>query len=177
MRKPRSKGDDQFAAADEFREFIDDVGELRLVGQEFQRDVVHRLGAGIDFAFRIDVLVQMAPGQSAIFHLDAGDFDDAVTRARVEARGFGIENNLAHGVSFLQFVDATIGQRIGAFIFRVGWYGSFDSISTPACAGEPGIEGLPQVGVLTGFVRGLPAIALPAVNPLAGCLSDILRIV
>ncbi len=88
--------DDQFAAADELQEFIDDVGELRLVGQEFQGDAVYRLGAGVDLAFRVDVFVQMAAGQPAVFHLDAGDFDDAVTRARVEAGGFGIEDDLSH---------------------------------------------------------------------------------
>ncbi|CAM2158074.1 hypothetical protein PT2222_40072 [Paraburkholderia tropica] len=89
---------DQFRAANEVENLVRDFGEFRLVGEEFGGQAVHRERAGVAVAFRVDVEVQVVAREPAVHELDAADFDDAVARAGVQAGGFGIENDLAHGV-------------------------------------------------------------------------------
>ena len=40
-----------------------------------------------------------APGRAPVDDFEAGELDDAVTLLRIEACGFGIEDNFAHGIS------------------------------------------------------------------------------
>ena len=40
--------------------------------------------------------MKLAPGRDVVDEFDAGDLDYAVTLARVEAGGFGIEHDFAH---------------------------------------------------------------------------------
>ena len=49
-------------------------------------------------ALRIDVAVEDAAGREAVDQLDAADLDDAVL-ARIEAGGFGVEDDLAHRIT------------------------------------------------------------------------------
>ena len=57
---------------------------------------MHRLRALVDIAIRIDVLVEMSVSQPPVDDFDARHFNDAVPLARVEAGGFGIEDDLTH---------------------------------------------------------------------------------
>jgi len=47
-------------------------------------------------ALRIEMPVKGLPGRHAIDYLDAADFNQPGRPQRVEARGFGIENDFAH---------------------------------------------------------------------------------
>ncbi len=71
--------------------------EFRRLHQLRQLDAVHGQRARIDLAFRIQVAVELLAGGPAIGELDAADFDDAMTGARIEAGGFDVQNDLAHG--------------------------------------------------------------------------------
>ena len=93
--------DDQFRALDELDQLVDDVREFRLLLQELGRQAVHRLGAGVDRPLRVQVLLERAPGRAAVDELDAADLDDPVALGGFEAGGFGVENDLAHGVGGL----------------------------------------------------------------------------
>jgi hypothetical protein len=42
-------------------------------------------------------MVKIIPRQHAVVQFDRPDLQDAVARARVQAGGFSIENNLTHG--------------------------------------------------------------------------------
>jgi hypothetical protein len=57
---------------------------------------MHREGLGRHIAFRIKVPVKGLPGRHAIENLDTADFNQPVAAQRVEAGGFGIENDFAH---------------------------------------------------------------------------------
>jgi hypothetical protein len=52
--------------------------------------------------------VKIVAGQRAVEQLDAADFDDAVSGSWVQAGGFGIEDNLAHGWLVLSLGKAEV---------------------------------------------------------------------
>jgi hypothetical protein len=87
--------DDQFGAIDEGQEFADDLREQRLVGEEFIGQAVYFGRTAVHFALRIEVTMEDPTAGSALDQFDAADFDDAMA-ARVEAGGFGVEQDLAH---------------------------------------------------------------------------------
>jgi hypothetical protein len=57
---------------------------------------VHGEGFGRHGALGIEVPVKSLARRHAIENLDAANFDQAVAPQRIEARGFGIENDFAH---------------------------------------------------------------------------------
>ena len=73
--------DDQFRAVDEFEELIGHVLEARLADEVLVADAVHRDRAFVDLALRLQVDVEVPPGQAPADQLDATDFDDAVPLA------------------------------------------------------------------------------------------------
>ena len=90
--------DHQRRIGDELQELVDHMGEQRLVGKELAGKAVHGEGFGRHGTFRIDVAVKGLSGRHAIDHLDTADFNQPVAAQRVEAGGFGIENDFAHGL-------------------------------------------------------------------------------
>ena len=88
--------DDQLGAVDELEELLDDLGEARLVGKEFQRQAGDLLRAGFELAVRPQVAVEIATGGTALDELDAADFDHAVAALPAQAGGFGIQDDLTH---------------------------------------------------------------------------------
>src|SRR5688572_23798524 len=71
--------------------------ELRLAAQRFVGDAGDadgRLGYG---PARIDVDLELTAGRQIVDQLDAADLYDTVARLGVEACGFGVEDNFAHG--------------------------------------------------------------------------------
>jgi hypothetical protein len=71
------------------------LGETRLVGEEGQRQAVDTLGLGVDLALRMNVAMKGAAGGQEVFQFDAGDLHHPVAHARIEARGFSVENDFA----------------------------------------------------------------------------------
>ena len=82
--------------ADEFQEVFDHFGEQRLVGEELAGKAMHIEGLGRHVPLGIDVAVKRLPCRHAVEYLDTADFDQPVAPQRVEAGGFGIENDFAH---------------------------------------------------------------------------------
>ena len=91
--------DDERRIADEFQELLDHFREQRLAGKELGRQAVHGKRFRRHVALGIDVAVKRLPGRHAVEDLDAADLDQPVAAQRIEARGFGIENDFAHGFS------------------------------------------------------------------------------
>ena len=60
-------------------------------------ETVHLQRARVDLAVRAQVAVEDAPRAPAIHDLDAADLDDPVAEFGLQARGFGVEDDLAHG--------------------------------------------------------------------------------
>lgn len=89
--------DDQFGVGDVGTELVGNFREFRLVAEEFRRQSVDGQRALFRVALGIDVMVKIIPRQHAVVQLDRPDLQDAVARARVQAGGFSIENNLTHG--------------------------------------------------------------------------------
>jgi hypothetical protein len=87
---------DQGGVGDESKELVRQRREQWLVTQEFGGDAVHGLRFGRHVALGIDEDVILAPGGVAIDQLDAADFDQAISAARVQAGRFGIEDDFAH---------------------------------------------------------------------------------
>ena len=92
---------DQRRIADEFHERRRDLTKLRLVAQLLHRNPVDGLRIRMNVAILgMDVYVEGVAGRNAIDQFDTSDFDDAVPAAGVEARGLGVEHDLAqHGLS------------------------------------------------------------------------------
>src|SRR3954470_14581913 len=72
------------------------MGEQRLAGEELGGEAMHREGFRRHLALGIEVAMKGLAGRHAIEDLDAADLDQPVAPQRVEAGGFGIENDFAH---------------------------------------------------------------------------------
>src|SRR5690606_5171892 len=90
--------DHQLGAVDEGQELVGDLAELRLVGQEFQGQPGDLLRPGLELAVGIEVAVEGASGGPALDQLDAADLHHAVALAPFQACGFGVEDDVAHGL-------------------------------------------------------------------------------
>jgi hypothetical protein len=88
--------DDDLGALHEFTQFLRDLVELRLIAEELGRQAVHRQRRFVRLALGVDVAVEVIAGQLAVQDFDATVLDDAVAGARIQACGFGIEDDLAH---------------------------------------------------------------------------------
>ena len=88
--------DDQLGTVDECEESIGDVREPWFVGEEFEGQAGDFLGAGLEFAIRVDVLLIGAAGGATFHQFHAADFDHAIALLPFEAGGFGIEDDLSH---------------------------------------------------------------------------------
>jgi hypothetical protein len=88
--------DDERRIADEGEQVVDDIGEQRLVGEEFGREAVHPEGLLGHVALRIDVTVKRLPGRNRVEQLDAADLNQPIAAQGIEAGRFGIEHDLAH---------------------------------------------------------------------------------
>ncbi len=93
---------DQRRIADKVEQILHDFGELAVLGEKFAGKAVHAHHLFRHGALRIDISVKLAPGALQIDKFDAADFNDAVAFARLRvvrkrARGFGVEDDLAHG--------------------------------------------------------------------------------
>ena len=89
--------DDQLGVGDELTQLGENVGETRLAAEEFGGEAVHLHRARIDLAIRTQVAVELPARAPPIDELDRPDLDDAVTLLGLEAGGFGVEDDLAHG--------------------------------------------------------------------------------
>ena len=88
--------DHDLGLGDESDQLVDDALERRLVGEEVVAQAVHPERIGMARSARVDVVVQRAPGQTPVHHLDESDLDDAVALRRGQARRLGIEEDLSH---------------------------------------------------------------------------------
>jgi hypothetical protein len=89
--------DHQLRAGDEFEQLLGDLREAWLVQQLLTRDAVHFERALVDVALGIEIAVEGPARRPPVHELDAADFDDAVSLFGLEAGGFGVEDDLAHG--------------------------------------------------------------------------------
>src|SRR5690348_5273051 len=90
--------DHQRRVADEGEKLLHHLVEQRLVRQELGREAVNRKGFGRHLPLRIDVAVKGLTGRHAVDQLDTADFDQAVAAQGIEAGGFGVEDDFAHGL-------------------------------------------------------------------------------
>ena len=67
------------------------LSDRKMVGQ-----AVDRLGLERHVALGIEISVEVAAGLDPVEHLDAADLDHAVAAGRIEARGFGVEDDFPH---------------------------------------------------------------------------------
>ena len=86
----------QLRAVDELEQLVDDVREARLLREEFVGDAVHVLRGAVDQPVGSQVAMELAAGLAPIHQLDAADLDDAMSLLRLQPRGFGVEDDLAH---------------------------------------------------------------------------------
>jgi hypothetical protein len=101
--------DHQLGAVDEGEKFVGDLGKARLVGQELQGQPGHFLRADLELAVRVEVFVEGAPGGPALDQLDAADLDHAVALLPFKAGGFGVEDDVAHGLQVPRVVVRCLG--------------------------------------------------------------------
>src|SRR5690606_41429206 len=88
--------DHQLGTVDEIDEFLGDLREHRLVGEELQGDAVHLHRPLVDLPLRIDVQVQVVTGNAAVHHLHTTDLDNTVSGGGFQAGGFRIQYDLSH---------------------------------------------------------------------------------
>ena len=88
------------APAQVLQQFVGDRGELGLVAQELVADAVDLERVLVAVALGVQVEVLVVAGELAGDQLHAADFDDAVAGFGGQAGGFGVEDDLAHGVSW-----------------------------------------------------------------------------
>src|SRR5579859_1477306 len=78
-------------------ELLRDLRKFGLVREVCLRDAVNGQRTLINRALGIEVSMEGASGCPPIDQLHATDLDDPVAQLGLEARGFGIEDNLPHG--------------------------------------------------------------------------------
>ena len=91
--------DDQLRAADEFTEFLENLGKPRLPPQELARQAVHLQRARVDLAVGTQVTVELPTGATSIQNLDGADFDDPVPELGFQPRSLGVEDDLSHATA------------------------------------------------------------------------------
>ena len=74
---------------------------IMLTARDRIDDRVHGLGAGVDIAFGIEVVVEMAAADPPRQQFHTAQFDQAVAAGGFQAGGFGIEHDLAHQASWV----------------------------------------------------------------------------
>ena len=89
--------DDPLGAAREREELRRYVAKTGLALEIVPRHPVDFGRAGVDLPFRIQSEVHGAARRPTVDQLQRGDLDDAVALPRIEARGFGVDDDLAHG--------------------------------------------------------------------------------
>ena len=88
---------DERRIADELEQFLDLVGEARLVGQEDIGKAVNRFRLARHRPIGIEIAMEVAPGLDPAHHFDAADLDHAVAARGGQSRGLRVENDFAHG--------------------------------------------------------------------------------
>ena len=91
--------DDERRAVDEGEKLLGHVGETRLVGEEDSGKPVHSEGVLGHVAIGIEVVLERPAARQMVHELEAADLDDAVAGSGIQARGLGIEDDLAHSES------------------------------------------------------------------------------
>ena len=91
---------DQLRVAKKFDEFLDLLGEERLIPQKLDRQPVNFEGRFRHVAFRVEITMEGLAGRKAVKQFDTADLDQSIALKGIEACGFGIENDLAHPVSY-----------------------------------------------------------------------------
>ena len=87
---------DQFCVFDEGQKVVNDLGKARLDFKIRPADAMHAFRALVNVAVRVQEAMKVAAGQATIHEFHAADFDNAVTLARGQARGFSVEYYLSH---------------------------------------------------------------------------------
>ncbi len=187
--------DDELGAPDELDELGRDLRELRLSREEVVLDAVHLERAAVDLALGVDVAVEAIQSRPAIHELHAADLDDPVACARLEARGFRVENDLAHQLRRLfisertvrvscptlpstgqHFVQPSIGELVGTLVLGVARVSLDPMPGHVVTLGGRG-ERLPQVLVLDRLlIRRAPAARTPRGQPLHDAAAHVRRI-
>src|SRR3569623_3138641 len=88
--------DDEFGAANEGEEFVDDVGEARLIGELVVGYAVHFHRTGVDLAVGLQVLMKAVVGEAAVDELHAAVLDNALALRWLEAGRLRIQHHLSH---------------------------------------------------------------------------------
>ena len=91
--------DDQPRVGEELQQLGHDLGKDRLVGEESRGEAVDSLRLGRHLAIRLQIALELAARRQMVDQLDGRDLDQPVTGIGIEAGGFSIENDLAHGES------------------------------------------------------------------------------
>ena len=88
--------DNQLRRSDEFEEAVGNLVKGRLVRQELGRKPVYFDGTGIDIPLRVDIDMVLLAGRRLVDEFERADLDDPVAVCRVDAGGFGIEDDFTH---------------------------------------------------------------------------------
>src|SRR5690242_7106510 len=88
------------------------VGKERLVSQEGARQSMHRLGLERHIALGVKISVKVTAGLDAVDDLDATNLDDAIAAARVETRGFGVEDDFTHASNLSTGADSETSKNV-----------------------------------------------------------------
>ena len=88
--------DDEGVVRDEFEKGVRHLREFRLVREKLCGEAVNAEGAFGHVALGIDIGVEELSRRDVIEKFETADFDQPVTILRADARGFGIEHDLAH---------------------------------------------------------------------------------
>jgi hypothetical protein len=70
--------DNHLGIADKRQQVVRDLREIRLVGEKLIADAVHGARALVDFAARINILVEVILGDAAVHNFNAADFNNAM---------------------------------------------------------------------------------------------------
>ncbi len=90
---------DERAVPDEGDELVGDLGEERLVGKKFLAQPMDVESGRRHVPFGIDIDVEALAGRDVVLELDAADLHEPMPVLRIEAGGFGIENDFTHRVT------------------------------------------------------------------------------
>src|SRR5579863_6647925 len=94
----RSIVDHQRRVGNERQEVIDLFLKQRLVRKKLAREPVHGEGLRRHVPLGIEITMKGLPGRHTVEDLDTANFDQPIATQGIEAGGFGIENDFAHGM-------------------------------------------------------------------------------
>src|SRR4029077_20568842 len=152
--------DHKWRVTDKSKKLVGDFNEALVPLEELGGKTMDSECLGRNVAFRIEIRMKCRTGRYPVEQLDAAEFDKAMALARIQAGGFGIENDFAHSAFQRQnhrrrFGSVAIRARISRTWVRVA-SNPLDVSTTKSARARLSVSGIWLARIAANFCSVIP---------------------